>query len=119
MSTQSAIYTATGIAFHGDLAVIPIKEMPKQVEKVSDDDGRYIVAHSETGHHHWLSSEHVQVFKPIHEDPLTCYLQVHAPSDLVHDRTWDTHQSIRIPPGTYKLRRQQEWSPEGWRRVED
>jgi hypothetical protein len=48
------------------------------------------------------------------------YLDVQTDhADVVHLRGLDTHETLRLPRGTWEIRRQQEWSPEGWRRVED
>lgn len=35
------------------------------------------------------------------------------------ERSFDTHESILLKGGTYEIRRQREYTPEGWRRVED
>lgn len=85
--------------------------------------GKFIVAHSETGHHHVIAERPgVQVYTT--DDPLVSYLQVIAATDetkalLEHLRDWDTHETISIGAGCYELRRQREYAPEGWRRVED
>ena len=43
-----------------------------------------------------------------------------APEALLeHLRTFDTHETLAIPPGVYELRRQREAVPEGWRRAQD
>jgi hypothetical protein len=36
-----------------------------------------------------------------------------------HLRSYDMHAPITIKPGIYELRRQREYTPEGWRRVAD
>lgn len=106
-------------AAQGDLLLLRVNELPGGASEVQPTNGRHIVAHSETGHHHWLSEDGVT----IHREPgdtMVCYLRVAGDyADLVHDRPWDTHETIRIPRGTYQLRRQREYTPEGWRRVED
>ena len=38
---------------------------------------------------------------------------------LEHLRSFDTHETIKLPVGTFEIRRQREYTPEGWRRVED
>ena len=40
-------------------------------------------------------------------------------ADVEHLWPFDTHETIRLTPGKWEIRRQREWSPEGWRRVED
>jgi hypothetical protein len=44
---------------------------------------------------------------------------IEKPTSLDHKRTFDTHESILFEPGNYKVRRQREYTPEGFRRVED
>jgi hypothetical protein len=58
------------------------------------------------------------------EDPLISYLSVGdnvsgGGADVIHMRPWDTHETLRLPSGTWKILRQREMSPQGWRRVED
>lgn len=85
--------------------------------------GPLVVAHSETGHHHAIDDVQVAHFAAP-TDPLVCYLQLAETGgvDVVHHRAWDTHETVRLlgDAGTiYEVRRQREWVPEGWRRVED
>lgn len=83
-------------------------------------DGDLIIAHSETGHNHSISaSTDAHLFNEP-SDPLTCYLMVESNfADVVHHRGFDTHETVRLPKGLWKVRRQREYIPEGWRRVED
>jgi hypothetical protein len=34
-------------------------------------------------------------------------------------RSFDTHETLNIPPGIYEVRRQREYVPEGWRKAQD
>ena len=83
-------------------------------------EGLVVLAHSETGHHHAIAPGPgiVELFGT--SDPLKGYLRVRdRPVELKHYRAFDTHESLEIPPGLYEIHRQREWSPEGWRKVED
>lgn len=110
-------------AAQGDLFLRRIEALPDGIMPMNAEAGAFIVAHSETGHHHVIAARpNVQVFTT--GDPLVSYLQVIEATDametvLEHLRSFDTHESIAIPPGNYELRRQREYTPEGWRRVED
>jgi len=53
------------------------------------------------------------------DDIMKCLLVVSKPTPLEHMRPHDTHEAIMFEPGIYEVRRQREYSPEGWRRVED
>lgn len=110
-------------AAQGDLYIRRIDAIPGAAKPMAAEAGKFIVAHSETGHHHVIAERPgVQVFAT--EDPLVMYLRVIDATEqtealLEHLRSFDTHEAIAIPPGDYELRRQREHTPEGWRRVED
>ena len=53
------------------------------------------------------------------DNPLVSWLQVNRSTALDHLRPHDTHESIMFEPGIYEVRRQREYTPEGFRRVED
>lgn len=115
--------TFENFAAQGDLLLRRIDTLPKGVKPMPAEDGHYIVAHSETGHHHVIAERPgVQVYTT--DDPMVSYLEVIEATEkmealLEHLRGHDTHETIAIPPGVYELRRQREYTPEGWRRVED
>lgn len=122
------IITADG-AYQGDLGIWPITDpLPTRLAEVpAVGVGHHIVAHSETGHHHVAEpgpGSEVRYLRPADdtgpEAGLVAYLEVlRGHADVVHHRAWDTHQTIRLPVGTYMLRRQREHSPDGWRMVVD
>lgn len=107
----------------GDLMIRRIEKLPDGVKPLKADGGAFIVAHSETGHHHIIAERpNVQVFST--DDPMVSYLEVIEATDatetlLEHLRSFDTHETIKIPPGIFEIRRQREWVPEGWRRIQD
>lgn len=107
-------------AAQGDLLLIRINELPAGVEPVVGEGGKYVVAHSETGHHHTVDVQEGVLYFRAPKDPMTCYLSVGGSgAELVHHRPHDTHESIQLSGGTYLLRRQREWTPEGLRMVQD
>jgi hypothetical protein len=53
------------------------------------------------------------------DDALEAFLVVHRDAELKHLRPYDTHDSIKLTPGNYKVRRAREYTPEGYRRVAD
>lgn len=107
----------------GDLFIRRIKMIPENAKILAAEKGQFVVAHSETGHNHVIAERpNVKMFTI--GDPMVSYLQVIEATDaaeclLEHLRTYDTHETISINPGIYEIRRQREYSPEGWRRVED
>ena len=100
-----------------------ISALPKNAVKAKSANGNFVVAHSETGHHHIVAERpNVQYFTT--DDPMVSYLQVVEATDetevlIEHLRSFDTHESIVISPGIYEVRRQREYTPEGWRKVAD
>jgi hypothetical protein len=110
-------------AAQGDLLIRRIESLPKDCIPLQSENGLFVVAHSETGHNHVIAeSSNVKLYTT--NDPMVSYLQVIEATDatetiIEHLRTFDTHESILIPHGNYEIRRQREYSPEGWRRVED
>lgn len=105
----------------GDVMLIPVAELPaKGITAVTPEKGAFIVTHSETGHHHVVMERPtVRMFQDA-MDVFRSFLVIDAePADLEHLRPTDTHETVRLEPGVYEIRRQREYSPEGWRRAAD
>lgn len=115
--------TFQNCAAQGDLIIRRITALPDGAKQVNAEKGVYVVAHSETGHNHIIAErQNVKLFTT--GDPMVSYLQVVEATDqietlLEHLRSFDTHETINIPSGIFEIRRQREYTPEGWRRVED
>lgn len=111
------------MAAQGDLLIRRLSSIPKNAIKAKPEQGKYIVAHSETGHNHVIVDRpNVHLYST--DNPMVSYLEVIEAADatetiLEHLRSFDTHESIIINAGIYEIRRQREYTPEGWRRVED
>lgn len=111
----------------GDVFFRRIAAVPAEAKVVKPEGGAIIVTHSETGHHHVVED----LTCVMYQDPkssLVGYLQLGdgcasvGGADIVHKRAWDTHETLRLlgqPGDVFEIRRQREWSPEGWRRVAD
>lgn len=115
--------TFTNQCAQGDLYIRRIDAIPADARPMTAEKGNFIVAHSETQHHHVIAERPgVQVF--VTDDPMISYLQVIDATEktetlLEHLRGHDTHETISISAGIYELRRQREYTPEGWRQVAD
>lgn len=105
-------------AAQGDILINRIKTIPDNAIKQTADNGKHVVAHSETGHHHTVASGNVDFFRAAN-DPMIMYLAVDNDTPLIHNRSFDTHEPINLSPGLYEIRRQREHTPDGWRRIED
>ncbi len=100
----------------------------RRVDKVpagfvaEDPKVRTVLAHSETGHDHSIDVAGVRLF--VGKDPLVAYLMLETVerADVTHHRSFDTHETVGLtggPGAVWEIRRQREYTPEGWRRVED
>lgn len=112
------------IAAQGDVMIIRVDDIPSHAAPVAREGGALIVTHSETGHHHVIERPRVDMYAD-ESDPLHAWLEVHGEvglpdiAELVHKRSFDTHETLELPPGKYSVRRQREFTPEGWQRVQD
>lgn len=106
------------MAAQGDVMFIRIKEIPSDATPAKIEKGHFIVAHSETGHHHVIDSRNAQMLID-KTNQFVAYLKVSEESEVKHQRSFDTHESVLLSPGNYEVRRQREYVPEGFRRVAD
>lgn len=103
----------------GDITIIAVDAVPKG-EEIRPKHGQIIVGHSETGHHHSIAENGTAARLIRGENPFVCYLVVDGEyADLVHHRQVNPHETVRLPKGCYQINRQREWSPEGWRQIQD
>lgn len=105
-------------AAQGDVLFTRIEHVPDDAIKATEENGHFIVAHSETGHHHVIDSCNAQLLIDKTNNFIS-YIKVSKPVEVEHERSFDTHESIMLSPGNYQVRRQREYVPEGFRRVAD
>lgn len=108
-------------AAQGDLLFVRVEALPNNLTTVpAESNGTLIIGHSETGHHHVIEADKVTMYR-LPDEIYECSLVVHEPANLLHLRSFDTHETILVPPGTYRVRRQREraYTPEGWRQAQD
>lgn len=105
----------------GDVMLIPVADMPDG--KFTDGEmknGAFVVTHSETGHDHIVMERPgVRMFQDAMDQFRALLVIEGEPADLEHLRSTDTHETLRLEPGIWEVRRQREYSPEGWRRAAD
>ena len=114
--------TFKNMAAQGDFVIIRINELPEGIIPCRKKNNQYVVAHSETGHDHVMEAGRVEMFKIELKDDdavFELYLNVSEDTQIEHIRSYDTHEALNVPPGTYKIRRQREYTSEGWRRAAD
>lgn len=112
-------------SFQGDLCIRRIDKLPASVTALSPDwssdssaNGQWILAHSETGHHHVVLQRSATMLID-QTNAFIAYLDVAEPTELTHLRDFNTHEPYLLEPGFYEVRRQREHAPEGWRRAAD
>lgn len=106
------------MAAQGDVMFIRVDAIPANLEQAETENGKYIVAHSETGHHHVIDSRNAQMLID-KTNAFVAYIKVSKPVEVEHKRSFDTHKSLVLSPGNYEVRRQREYTPEGFRKVAD
>jgi hypothetical protein len=92
--------------------------IPKNAIEVQPEGEYVIVTHSETGHHHVMEKKKVKMYQ-LPDSIMDCLLVVNDPVALEHLRDYDTHEPIMFDKGTYHVKRQREYTPEGFRKVQD
>jgi len=102
------------VAAQGEISIRKIDKLPSGVNVFAPEGGKYIIGHSETGHHHSLAVlDRVQVFKAnkAPDGMRILYAILDAPNHLVHERNFDTHEPIALQPGIYEFRLGREFDP--------
>ena len=105
-------------AIQGDIALTRVTSLPEGLVQAATDQGRHILAHSETGHHHAVLEREGMLYKT--EDPLVAYLRVDDAAELKHYKpSADAHRTVFLDKGIYRVNRQREYTPQGLRAVAD
>jgi len=108
----------------GDVLLVRVESLPKSSTECHPDGEAFVIAHSETGHNHVMLLDRGNTMEPnvrmySGDNPLLAWIEVNRPTALEHQRSFDTHEPIVVAPGTYEVRRQREYTPEGFRQVQD
>jgi hypothetical protein len=103
----------------GDVLIVATPKVPARLTSVHRDRGRIVLAEGEvTGHAHAIADGEATLYQ---DDDEARFLEVTAAVALTHEE----HDTIMIPPGTYRVIRQREYTPEPsnndahWRYVAD
>lgn len=95
------------LILHGENAVIPVDKMPKGESKKYSS---FIIGHSETGHHHVLEATKDKKFDIVVKDG-EIYFTSNYEAKVVHKKSYDIHETVKVEPGTYKVKRKLEYDP--------
>jgi hypothetical protein len=101
------------VAAQGEITIRRIDSVPAGCTPLPLERGRFIIGHSETGHHHVLSRNEadVMVLDRPPEGMRILYAILNEPMSLDHLRDHDTHESIDLTAGTYEFRIAREYDP--------
>ena len=101
----------------GDVLIVPVKSVPKAAsERVERENGCCVLAHGEvTGHAHKIADGRAALFR----DPKLMAVFMHISGDAPVALEHDEHDTISIPPGSYRVIRQREYTPQETRNVAD
>lgn len=104
----------------GDILIIPVLSIPDTAKAAKADGSHYVIAHSETGHHHVLERSRAEVYEAA-DDSFIAYIRTLGDgADIQHNRDHDTHETIALEPNRiYEVRRQREYVPQGFRAAQD
>lgn len=113
----------------GDILIIPISSIPATAKAAQPENGKFVIAHSETGHHHVIDRVKAEVFEAA-DDKFIAYVKTLGEgAEIKHERNFHTHESINLQPNTnyevrrqreyVPLRRQREYVPQGFRKAAD
>ena len=91
--------------FHGEVTYTLIKE---NVEGEISKHKTFIVGHSESGHHHVLESD-VEFDKIMADNGM--YIRLYDAAKIVHQKTYDIHETTILEPGLYRFDIQKEYNP--------
>lgn len=91
---------------HGEIWLKPVDSIP---DGVVTNHKSFIVGHSETGHHHVVESE--TAFEVTEDEKHDLYIRLFKPAKLVHQKTFDKHQTLPVTQPMYKVLRKTEYSP--------
>ena len=99
------------IAAQGEITIVRIGDVPEN-KKINGtplalENGKFIIGHSETGHHHVLERSAGAIVTVVDKAPEGMKI-LHAilteANSLVHERGHDTHETIDLAAGEYEFR---------------
>lgn len=105
--------TFSRVAAQGEITIWRIGDVPAKsagragYTPLALENGRYVIGHSETGHHHILRDVKgcaVDVMDRPPEGMRILRAILEHPTSLEHLRDHDTHEPIALEPGEYEFR---------------
>lgn len=94
------------IAAQGEITIVRVTNI-ENGHPLALENGKLIIGHSETGHHHVLEHTRgatVTVSDTAPEGMRILHAILKEPNKLIHERGHDTHETIELLPGEYEFR---------------
>ena len=108
-------FAAQGEIFIRRIGDVPSTKKAKEgYTKLPLENGKLVIGHSETGHHHVLAHNDgadVTVLDRPPEGMRILHAILESANSLEHKRDYDTHEAIELPPGEYEFRIAREYDP--------
>lgn len=110
----------TTTAAQGEITIRRLGELPKDrsfpagFTAMQPENGRLVIGHSKTGHHHVLDRNDGVDIAVMDNPPAGMKILraiLENPTSLVHLRDHDTHDPIKLEPGEYEFRIAREYDP--------
>ena len=101
----------------GELILQRIADDTSLAAEVLPVDGQLILAHSESGHHHFVSAKMARLFESGEPGVRICKIGVGG--GLVEHGRVGGHTPITLPEGTYRVSQKRQYTPNGWEPVRD
>lgn len=92
---------------HGECWIMPVKSRP---DATAAESKKFIIGHSETGHHHVLvSNVPFEVMEETEKRDL--FVRLFEPAKVVHKKDFDIHETQILAPGDYAVFHKTEYDP--------
>ena len=100
-------------AAQGEITIRRVETLPADVKPLALEAGKFIIGHSETGHHHVMDRHDKTVFESTKAPAgmRILYAVLDSAAELTHERGHDTHEPISFAPGIYEFRLGREYDP--------
>lgn len=117
--THETTQAASRLYRQGDILIVEVRSIPQNAKEQKPTGNRHILAEGEvTGHHHSIGAEPgIALLAEAEGIAARRWLQIDNEGGAV--LTHQEHAPITLPPGTWEVRRQREYSPQEVRRVAD
>lgn len=108
------------MAAQGDVLFIKIDSIPATAKLAKPVNGHWVVTHSETGHDHVIDLPKAEIYEAADDEFIGYIKTLGDGAEIKHLRSHDTHETIGLEPNSfYEIRRQREYTPQGFRVAAD